>query len=143
MFCGKAVLKFLYKTNKALFQIFPCKLCKNLGNSYHIEPHMKGFFCLFILNIFMTFVMHNGRFIRIFKNCQTIFSQENSFLPNLGKKGPKWPQNKFFMDFLKNLSLFFLGNDLKWKLILLLIFYDQSHIWQNSGFRVMAQNAVG
>ena len=39
----------------------------------------------------------------------------------------------------KILSLVFLKKNLKWKLILLLIFHYQSHIWQNSGSRVMGQ----
>ena len=34
------------------------------------------------------------------------------------------------------MSLVFLGNNIKWKLILLLIFHHQSHIWQNPGSRV-------
>ena len=44
--------------------------------------------------------------------------------------------------FWKILSLVFLGNNLKWKLISWLIFHHQFHIWQNSGSRVMGQNAV-
>ena len=41
------------------------------------------------------------------------------------------------------LSVVFPGNDLRWNLILLLIFHYQSHIWQNFGSRVNGQNAVG
>ena len=40
------------------------------------------------------------------------------------------------------LSLVFSGNNLNWKLVLLLIFHHQSHIWQNSGSWVIGQNAV-
>ena len=40
------------------------------------------------------------------------------------------------------LSLVFSGNNLNWKLVLLLIFHYQSHIWQNSGSWVIGQNAV-
>ena len=39
-------------------------------------------------------------------------------------------------------SLVFRRNNLKWKLIVLLIFHHQSHIWQNSGSQVVGQNAV-
>ena len=51
-------------------------------------------------------------------------------------------QNKVFWIFWKILSLVFLGNNLEWKLILLLIFHLQSHICQNSGSYVMDQTAV-
>ena len=62
------------------------------------------------------------------------------FCPDLGKKGPIWPLDRVFWIFWKILSLVFLGNNLKRKLILLLIFHDQSHIWQNFGSLVMGQN---
>ena len=68
--------------------------------------------------------------------------KRNLFYPNLGKKGPKWSQNRFFWIFWKILWLVFLGNNLKWKLILLLIFHHQSNIWQNSDPWVMGQNAI-
>ena len=63
---------------------------------------------------------------------RALFSRKIHFCPNLGKKGPKWPQNRFFWIFKKILSLVFLGNNLKRKLILLLMFHHQSHIWRNS-----------
>ena len=44
--------------------------------------------------------------------------------------------------FWKILSAFFLGNNLKGKLMSLLIFHHQSHIWQNSGSWIMDQNTV-
>ena len=50
-------------------------------------------------------------------------------------------QNKVFWIFWKILSLVFRGNNLEWKLILL-IFHYQSHICQNSGSYVMDQTAV-
>ena len=46
-------------------------------------------------------------------------------------EGSKWPQNRFFFIFWKILSLVFLENNLKWKLIRLLILHHQSHIRQN------------
>ena len=45
--------------------------------------------------------------------------------------------------FFWKISLVFPRNNLKWKLILLLIFQHQSPIWQNSGSQVVGQNAVG
>ena len=50
----------------------------------------------------------------------------------------KWPQDSFFWIFWKISSLVFPGNNLKWKL-LLLIFHHQSHVWQSSGSGVMAK----
>ena len=37
---------------------------------------------------------------------------------------------KDFLDFLKNFVISFPENNLKWKLVLLLIFHHQSHIWE-------------
>ena len=54
------------------------------------------------------------------------FFQKIHFCPNLGRKGPKWPQNRVFQIFWKILSLVFPGNNLKLKLILLLIFTTNS-----------------
>ena len=71
-----------------------------------------------------------------------LFSRKFHFLPNLCKKGPKWSQS-FFFTFWKIFPLVFSGNNLKWKLILLLIFYHQSRICQDSGSRVMGRNDVG
>ena len=39
------------------------------------------------------------------------------FCPNLSKKGTKWSQNSVLRIFWKILSLVFIGNNLKWKLI--------------------------
>ena len=55
----------------------------------------------------------------------------------MGKNCPKWPQNRVF---LKNCFISFPGINLKWKLVLLLIFNHQSHIWENSGSRVIGWN---
>ena len=38
----------------------------------------------------------------------------------------KWPQNRAFLIFWKSLLLVFPGNNLKWKLMLLVIFHKQS-----------------
>ena len=50
----------------------------------------------------------------IFKNWQSPFFQENSFLPKFAEKSPKWTQNKVFWIFWKTVWLVFPGNDLKW-----------------------------
>ena len=48
----------------------------------------------------------------IFKNWQH-FSRKIHFCQNLEKQGPKWPQNRFFLEFFKKvLSLVFPGNNL-------------------------------
>ena len=49
------------------------------------------------------------------------------------------PKTRVFWIFWKILLLVFLENNLKWKLLLLLIFYHQSHIWKNSGSGVLAK----
>ena len=73
------------------------------------------------------------------KTDRDLLSKKVHFWPNLGQKDPKWPQNRVCLDFWKILSLGFLGNNLKWKLILLLMLHHQCHIWQNSWFQVMDQ----
>ena len=48
------------------------------------------------------------------------------------------------MDFCKILSIVFPGNNLKGKLIFLLIFHHRSSIWQHhSGSQAMGQNSDG
>ena len=80
--------------------------------------------------------------IGISKNLQSRFSKKNSFLPKFGQKGRKIAPKVFFWSFWKILSLVSLGNNLKWKLILLLVFHHQCRILKNSGFRVNDQIAV-
>ena len=75
------------------------------------------------------------------KTDRALFPGKFIFFPNLGKNCRKWPQIGF-LDFLRNVVLNFYGNNLKWKLLLLLIFHHQSHIWRNSGSRVMGRNSV-
>ena len=62
-----------------------------------------------------------------------LFSRRIYFCPNLGNKGPKWPPKWGSFLIFEKWQTAFLGNNLKWKLILLLIFHHQSYIWQNSG----------
>ena len=82
---------------------------------------------------------HDRRQLEYLKTDRALFSRKFQFCANLGKKGPKWPQN---MIFWKTLSFVFPGNNPKWKLIFLLIFHQQPHILQNSGSRVMGENAA-
>ena len=77
---------------------------------------------------------HNCSQLEYLKTDKALFPKKIHFCPNLGKKEPKWPQNKIFCIFWKTLTLLFFGNDLKWKLILLLIFCGQSHIWKISEY---------
>ena len=78
--------------------------------------------------------------IGILKNLKSPFYQKNSFLPKFEQKKPKIaPKIGFFFIFWKILSLVF-PNNLKWKLIVFLIFHHQSHIWQSSGSQVLDQN---
>ena len=65
----------------------------------------------------------------------TIFSGKSK----CRQKGPKAD----FLDFFKILSIFFRRNNLSWKIILLLIFHQQSHIWQNCGSLGQAKIGVG
>ena len=91
-------------------------------------------FSIFLRNGTLVF-RHDGRWLECLKSDSPFF-QKNSFLPKFGS------EIAFFWIFWKILLLVFLGNNLKWKLILLLMFLHQSHIWQNSGSRVLGQNAV-
>ena len=63
-------------------------------------------------------------------NIEVFFFQENSFFPRLEQKLPKMTPKKDYLGFLKNFIISFSGNNLKWKLILLLISHHQSHIWE-------------
>ena len=84
---------------------------------------------------------YDGKSLEYLKTGRGLFSKKIYFWPNLSKKGPKWPQNdfvRFFQKFIKNLTCF----SWKWsKMKILLIFYHQSHIWQNSCSLFMGQNA--
>ena len=92
-----------------------------------IHPSVQHFCQARVKNFFCVFFFRNLDNWNIEKPTKLIF-QENYFLLNFGEK--------------KFLTLVFLGNNLKWKLILLLIFHRESHIWQNSSSQVMSQNTV-
>ena len=69
-----------------------------------------------------------------------VFPGKFIFGPNLGKRARNGPKIGY-LGFLKNfVMLVFLGNNLYWKLILLLLF-DQ-HIWHNFGSPVLGQKAA-
>ena len=59
--------------------------------------------------------------IGTFKNWQNLLPRKIHFCPSLGRKGPKYLQNRDFWPFCKIfVKLIFPGNKLIWKLILLL-----------------------
>ena len=90
-------------------------------------------FGIFLSNVSLVFsdFLHNSRQLQYLRTGITFFSRRIHF-PTFVQKGPKLPQNRVFWTIWKILPLIFPGNNLKWKLILLLIFHNQSHIWQNS-----------
>ena len=117
-------------------------------------PPSNGRFCETSLSLFIS-VRQFGIFLRNwslgfpyflyagnFSTGRALLSRKIHFCSNLDKKGPKWPQNRFFWIFW-TILLLFPGNNLKWKRILSLIFHHQSHIWQISDSQVMGQNAIG
>ena len=102
-------------------------------------------FSIFLRNdtLFFSDFWRDGReIIRIFKNWLSLFSRKTNFCQIWTKRDQNGPKICFFFIFWKILPLVFLGSNLEWKIILLLIFHHQSHIWQNSGSRVMGQKAV-
>ena len=102
-------------------------------------------FEIFIRNALLLFsdFLHHDRYVEYIKTDRAFFFQENSFFSKFGQKLSKMIPNKGFLDFLENFIFSFPGNNLKWKPVLLLIFYHQSHIWKSSGSRVIGQNALG
>ena len=85
--------------------------------------------------------LHNGRWLEYLKSDRALFSRKIYFCPKLVKKGPEWSQNNFFY-FLNIFVISFSWNNLKWMLILLLIFHHKSHFWQKSGSWVIGQSGV-
>ena len=77
-------------------------------------------FRIFLRNSSLVFsdFLNNDRWLEYLKTDRALFSRKIHFCSNLGKKGPKWPQNRV-------LSLVFPGNTIKWKLILLLRSHHQ------------------
>ena len=94
---------------------------------------------LMVKNFYIT-----EKIIGIFKIWQSSLSHKKQLWSNLSKRSQIDPK-VFFLGGggggggWKILSLVFLGINLKWKLILLLMFHHQSHIWRNSGSQVMGQ----
>ena len=116
--------------------------CLSVLPSVCQTDHQFGFFFMNGSLVFSDF-WHDGRQSEYLKT-SSLFFQENLFFPKFGRKGSKmYPKYRVFcLHFLKNFVSVFIFFDLKWKLILLLIFHNQSHIWQNSGSSAMGQNAV-
>ena len=111
----------------------PCPTENTIRLPVCLSVHHLG---IFLRNYSLVFsdTWHNCSQLEYLKTDKALFPKKIHFCPNLGKKEPKWPQNKVFCIFWKTLTLLFFGNDLKWKLILLLIFCGQSHIWQISEY---------
>ena len=93
------------------------ELVQNLLDPSTTESPIKSplFVCLAVsLLVFsrrvisFLFFFVQWQIIRIFKNWQNPFFQENSFLPKFVKKDPKLHQNRlFFFEFLKNFVISF------------------------------------
>ena len=97
------------------------------GESYRITVvclpvclsiHLFSLFCRNGSLVFSDF-LHDG---------ENFFPEKSIFVQIWAKR----TQNRVFWIFWKILSLLFPGNNVKWKLTLLLIVHHQSCIWQNS-----------
>ena len=135
-FCTEGSCKIYLNINKNLLTLLLFFFIGLLSYRGSCKTATCPSFSIFFRNDSIIFFGFWARWliIGISKNLQSPFLREIHFCPNLGKKGQKLPQKCFFFIFKKILSLVFLGNNLKWKLILLLIFYHQCRILQNSGF---------
>ena len=110
-------------------------LKKSHGCLFFIPFHSSS--SIFLRNSILLFpgFWHDGRWLEYLKTDRGFFPEKFSFAQIWAKKTKmtQWLQKMF----LWILLLVFLGSNLKWKLLLLLIFQHQSHIWQNSGSPVM------
>ena len=118
-------------------------VCLAICPSVYLQVYQFGVFLRNGSIVFSDF-WHNCKYLEYLKPDRALLSRKIHFCPNLGKKGPKCPQKRVFFEtfFWNILWLVILGNNLKWKLILLLIFHHQSLIWQNFDSPFMGQNAV-
>ena len=116
------------------FAVFWSPVVWRVLQNHHCLPVCPSISSAFFSGMAVSFFLIFGTMVKIgiFKNWRGLFSGKLIFA-QIWAKGPKWSQIKVFWVFWKILSLIFLGNDLKWKLILWLIFHHQSHIWQNCG----------
>ena len=64
------------------------------------------------------------------------------WLKNLGKWTKNWPRTGFFWIYWQIWSLIFTELVLLSKLILLAVFLQKSHVWENFCFRHMSQNIL-
>ena len=76
-------------------------------------------------SLLFSWFLARWKIIGIFKNWQRPFFLGKFIFAQIWAK---WAWNRIFWIFSNILSLVFLGNNLKWKLILLLIFHHHSHI---------------
>ena len=76
--------------------------------------------------------------IGISTNWQSSFFRKIHFYQIWAKRAQNGPKKVFWI-FRKILWLLFPENNLKWRLILLMIFHHQSHIWQNSALEIWAK----
>ena len=89
--------------------------------------------------VFLDF-LYEVRSLQYLKTDRAQFLGKIYFCPNLGKKGPKWPQNRVFSNFGEILSFFFSENGWKWKFMWFLTFQNKPRVWQNSGSGVIWVN---
>ena len=85
-----------------------------LSVSLPVRLSVRHFFQEWIIIFFWYFEKYIG------KHKNLLFSGKINFCPNLGKQFPSDSKIGFFWEIL---SLFFPGNNIKWKSILLLIFH--------------------
>ena len=94
---------------------FAFNICNCLSVCLSVLPSVWQF-----LLVFSDF-LHNDRLLEYSKTNRAFFSRKISFCQIFGKRTQNGPKISFFWMFWKILSLVFLGNNWKWKQILLLI----------------------
>lgn len=90
--------------------------------------------------------IHSKRYLfRIKKIDKNNFVNKILFCPKMGKLWQIWAKSGgFFCSFWKIFSFFFLGINLKWKIIWLSLFHCKFLIWQNSASaKVINKNVFG
>ena len=128
------------KSSVCLPACLPVCLSVYLSACLCVRRSVRHFSQEFVISFFLIICMIVD--IGIFKNWQPFFPGNFIFCQICAKRAQNGPK-VFFFTFWKIFPLVFSGNNLKWKLILLLIFYHQSRICQDSGSRVMGRNDVG
>ena len=114
--------------------LFTIKGLINHGSlSVCLSVHQQ--FGIFVMNGLLVFsdFLYRGRQLEYSKTLRTLYSRKILFPPNLGKNCSTWLQNMLFFYFRKTFAISFPGNNLKWKLLLLLTCHYQSNVWQVMG----------